>query len=156
MASEQEKVAYLEERLSYELVMLNYTFMRLMTSRASTPEEQLDSNAFLESFAVHARNLVEFLSNEAQEEARRACDYIPAFKAPNQARILRALARLEKQILCMSALRTTGPQGRFDIEDAHELYGWLVPTILKFQAELSPQYRGSLNALGQAELLFGK
>ena len=42
MADEQEKIAYLEERISYELVMLNYTFMRLLTSRPSTPEEQLD------------------------------------------------------------------------------------------------------------------
>ena len=62
MADEQEKIAYLEERISYELVMLNYTFMRLLTSPPSSPEEQLDFNAYLESFAVHARNLVAFLS----------------------------------------------------------------------------------------------
>jgi hypothetical protein len=30
MADEQEKIAYLEEHISYELVMLNYTFMRLL------------------------------------------------------------------------------------------------------------------------------
>jgi hypothetical protein len=149
MASEQEKVAYLEEHVSYEVVMLNYTFMRLMTSQSSTPEEQLEFNAFLESFAVHARNLVEFLCNKAEDEARSACDYIPAFEAPNQAGVVQALFRLENQILRMSALRTTGPQGKFDIDDARELYGWLVPAILKFQGELSPLYRGNLNALGQ-------
>jgi len=55
MAYEQEKIHYLEERISYELVMLNYTFMRLLTSRTSTAEEQLDRNAYLESFGVHAR-----------------------------------------------------------------------------------------------------
>ena len=59
LATEQEKVAYLEEHISYDLVMLNFTFMRLMTSQPSTPEEQLDFNAhFSESFAVHARNLL--------------------------------------------------------------------------------------------------
>jgi hypothetical protein len=57
------KKSYLEER--YEVVMHNYTFMRLLTLQPSTPEEQVDCNAFLESFGVHARNLVEFLSNEA-------------------------------------------------------------------------------------------
>jgi hypothetical protein len=36
MASEQEKIAYLEEHISYELVMLNYTFMRLVTSHERT------------------------------------------------------------------------------------------------------------------------
>ena len=54
------KIAYFEEHVSYEVVMLNYTFMRLMTLQPSTPEEQLDCNAFLESFGVHARNLVDF------------------------------------------------------------------------------------------------
>ena len=38
MASEREKMAYLEEHLSYEVVMLNYTFMRLMTLQPSTSE----------------------------------------------------------------------------------------------------------------------
>ena len=47
MASEQEKIAYIEEHLSYEIVMLNYTFMRVLTLRPLTPEEQLDCNAFL-------------------------------------------------------------------------------------------------------------
>ncbi len=108
-----EKLAYLEEQLSYELVMLNYTFMRLMTSASSTPEEQLDFNAFLESFAVHARNLVEFLSNEAQQGGRRAWDYIPTFEAPNQAVYFRRLLGLENQILRTSAQRPTGPQGGF-------------------------------------------
>jgi len=32
--------------------MLNYTFMRLMTARPPTQEEQLDVNAYMESFAV--------------------------------------------------------------------------------------------------------
>jgi hypothetical protein len=53
MATEAEKIASLE-RVGYELAMLNYTFMRVVTAQSSTPEEQLDRNAFLESFAVHA------------------------------------------------------------------------------------------------------
>ena len=46
--SEQEKIAYLEERISYELVMLNYTFMRLLTSSVTTANEQLELNAHLD------------------------------------------------------------------------------------------------------------
>ena len=35
MASEQEKIDYLSERIGYDVVMLNYTFMRLLTSRST-------------------------------------------------------------------------------------------------------------------------
>ena len=52
MASEQEKIAYLEEHISYDVLMLNYTFMRLLNSPPSSPEQQLDFNAYLESAAL--------------------------------------------------------------------------------------------------------
>ena len=107
MADEQEKIAYLEERISYELVMLSYTFMRLLTSRPSTAEEQLDRNAYLESFGVHAWNLVAFLSEKSPGDDRNASDYVPDFEAPDQARLQQVLSRLEKQILHATALRAT-------------------------------------------------
>lgn len=66
MVTEQQKIVYLEERISYELVMLRYSFMRVLTLCPSTSEEQLDFNGFLESFGVHARNLVEFLSKKSE------------------------------------------------------------------------------------------
>jgi hypothetical protein len=66
------------------VVMHNYTFMRLLTLQPSTPEEQVDCNAFLESFGVHARNLVEFLSNEAGGDELGALN-VPDFQAPDQA-----------------------------------------------------------------------
>ena len=148
MADEQEKIAYLEERISYELVMLNYTFMRLLTSRPSIPEGQLDFNAYLESFGVHARNLVAFLSEKSPGGGRNASDYVSGFDAPGQARLRRALLRLEKQILRVTALRATDPQEKFTVDNARELYAWIVPTILRFQGQLDPSYRAGLNALG--------
>ena len=151
MASEQEKITYLEEHISYEVVMLNYTFMRLLILRPSTPEEQLDFNAYLESFGVHARNLVAFLSEESTGDDQNASDYVPDFEAPDQARLQRLLVRLEKQILHLTAFRATDPQEKFTLDDARELYAWIVPAILKFQGELAPLYRASLNALGQVE-----
>ena len=153
MADEQEKIAYLEERISYELVMLSYTFMRLLTSRPSTAEEQLDRNAYLESFGVHAWNLVAFLSGNAAGDARSACDYVPDFEAPDQARLQQVLSRLEKQILHATALRATDPQEKFTVDDARELYAWIVPAILRFQGQLGPSYRASLNAHGAVEAL---
>ena len=64
MIKQHEKLSYLNEHISYEVIMLNYTFMRVMTFKASTAEDELERNAFLEVFGVHAWNLVEFLSEE--------------------------------------------------------------------------------------------
>ena len=153
MASEQEKLAYLEEHVSYEVVMLNYTFMRLLTLRPSTPEEQLDCNAFLELFGVHARNLVDFLSEKSREDGRNASDYVPDFEAPDQARVNQAIFRLEKQILQVTSLGAADPQQKFNVGDARELYAWIVPAILKFQGQLDPSYRARLDTLGRAEEL---
>jgi hypothetical protein len=153
MADEQEKIDYLEEHIGYELVMLNYTFMRLLTSRPSTAEEQLDRNAYLESFGVHARNLVAFLSGNAAGDTRSACDYVPNFEAPWNACLRRVLVRLETQILRATALRATAPQEKFTVDDARELYAWIVPAILRFQGQLGPSYRASLNARGAVEAL---
>jgi hypothetical protein len=153
MASEQEKITYLAEHVSYELAMLNYTLMRLLTSRPSTAQEQLDFNAYLESFGVHARNLVEFLSKKSHDNDRNASDYSPDFEARDQDRPKRSLLTLEKQILRVTALRATDPQERFNVEDARELYAWIVPTILSFHDELCPSYRAGLNALGSVEAL---
>jgi len=148
MASEAEKIAFLEERIGYELAMLNYTFMRLVTARPSTAEEQLDRNAFLESFAIHARNLVNFLSPESQAEEPRAADYVATFETPDRSRVQRPLLRLERQILTIIASQTTEPKEKFNIESARELYTWIVPAILRFEERLAPKYRASLNALG--------
>ena len=151
MASEQEKLAFLEEHVSYDVVMLNYTFMRLLTLRPSTPEEQLDCNAFLESFGIHALNLVDFFSEKSGEDGRNASNYVPDFEAPDQALVKQALARLERQTLEVTSLGATDPQEKFNAGDARELYAWIVPAILKFQGQLGPSYRPSLNALGRAE-----
>ena len=151
MASEQDKIAYLEEHISYEVVMLNYTFMRLLTSRPSTPEQQLDFNTYLESFGVHARNLVAFLSDKSSADDRNALDYLPDFEAPANARLQQVLARLEKEVLHVTVLRGPDPQEKFTVDDARELFAWIVPAILRFQGQLDPPYRASLNAQGRIE-----
>jgi hypothetical protein len=151
MSSEQEKITYLREIVSFDTVMLNYTFMRLLTLRPSTSEEQLDHNAYLDSFALHARNLVRFLCENSTGGNRNASDYIPDFHAPDYECLQRPLLRLEQQIL--DAPRTTDLRERFDVGDARALYAWIVPAILRFQEQLNPPYRASLSALGAGEEL---
>jgi hypothetical protein len=148
MASDAEKITFLEERIGYELAMLNYTFMRLVTARPSAAAGQLDCNAFLESFAIHARNLVNFLSPDSQADEPRATDYVSDFEIPDQSSLQQPLVRLEKRILNLTALQTTDPQEKFNADDARALYTWIIPAILKFEEKLAPMYRASLNALG--------
>ena len=59
----------------------------------------------------------------------------PTSEAPDQARLLQQLLRLEKQVLRVTSLRATDPQEKFDADSARELYAWIVPAILKFQGE---------------------
>ena len=153
MENQQEKIAYLAEHISYEVVMLNYAFMHLLTSRTSTAEEQLDFNAHLDSFAVHARNLVAFLSEKSAGDHRNASDYVSGFEPPDQARLQQVLLRLEKQILHMTSLRATDPHEKFTVDDARELYAWIVPAILRFEEQLAPSYRASLSSLGGIKVL---
>jgi hypothetical protein len=51
----EKLIKHLRESLPYELRMLRHTHRQL-----SHEQNQLDWNAFLESFAIHARNLMEF------------------------------------------------------------------------------------------------
>ena len=98
--------------------------MRLMTARPSTQEEQFDINAYLESFGLHALNLIEFLCHTSRTDDHGASNYVPDFESPDQAAIKQALSRLEQQARRVATPRTEDPRDRFDINDARELYAW--------------------------------
>jgi hypothetical protein len=70
--AQHERLNYLNDHISYEVIMLNYTFMRVMTFKASTAEDELERNAFLEAFGVPAWKLVEFLSKKVRKNDRNA------------------------------------------------------------------------------------
>jgi hypothetical protein len=151
--TEHERRNYRNEHISYEVIMLNYTFMRLMTFKPATAENELDRNAFLESFGVHAWNLIEFLSKKVRKNDRNASDYLPSFEPPDRKPIERALFRLQKQILAITTLQRTNPQDKFNTANACELYAWIVPAVLKFQGALGARYREGLNSRGQVDAL---
>ena len=58
MSSRQQKVMHLGDHLPYELLMLRHSYQRTFEDRYP-----LDWNASYEAFAVHARNLFDFLMN---------------------------------------------------------------------------------------------
>jgi len=124
--------------------MLNYTFMRLMTARPSTQEEQLDVNPYMKSFAVHALNLIEFLCDKSWTDDHGASNYVPDFEPPDQAAVKQALSRLEKQI---PRVGTSS-----DSRAARQRRASSTPgscPLLKFHGELAPPYLASLGAVAR-------
>ena len=136
--TEQEKIAYLDEHVSYEVVMLNYTFMRVLTCGPRHRKSNSTSMLSWSRFGVHARNLVDFLSKKSRKDDRNASDYVPNFEVSlDRASTGAGLFRFEKQILRVHDLQTRDCQDRFNADDAREIYYWVVPAILNFQEKLN-------------------
>src|SRR3981081_1240019 len=75
MNEDQQKRNYLDEHLPYMLKMLRYTYGQMLQK-----QHYLSWNAHFESFAVHARNLVNFLTNNDTGNFK-AKDLVPAYRA---------------------------------------------------------------------------
>jgi hypothetical protein len=67
--TEHERLNYLNDHISYEVIMLNYTFMRLMTFKASTAEDELERNAFPRP-GVRSPRHAAFVTGPTVEDAR--------------------------------------------------------------------------------------
>jgi len=79
--SESELLAFSREHLRYELDMLFSTaeiLGRMQTSATPTPFDTLVTNAWLESFVIHLRNVIEFLyPQRLKENSVIAEDFFP-------------------------------------------------------------------------------
>src|SRR5271169_3273197 len=94
MATQDQKIEHLTEHLPYELLMLRHT-----RERMSSPRYPLDWNAHYESFAVHARNLFDFLMNDATQANFKA-SHFSTFKASKNAEVQRLIRQdFHSQIL---------------------------------------------------------
>ena len=90
-----EKARYLYEHLAYELLMLRHAYASLGTAKG------LDFNMALENVALHARQLVEFLTEKPKSRGKdvRACLYAPGFNAERKDGIRATLDKLDEQIM---------------------------------------------------------
>ncbi|MFV2043982.1 MAG: hypothetical protein ACC700_12210 [Anaerolineales bacterium] len=85
--SDEELTKYADEHIFYEIDMLAWTASFLIAMKHSNPSGPLAtavSNSFLDAFAVHARNLVDFLykrdSESDQETDIVVQDYVDGSK----------------------------------------------------------------------------
>jgi len=108
MADQVQKFDYLDEHLPYMLGTLRYNLGKL-----DHPQHFRDWNAYIESFAVNARNLVQFLDN-ADTGNFKASDFIEGFRI-RKGDIQGPLAKLRDQVFHLGKTRPRDADGKFDL-----------------------------------------
>jgi hypothetical protein len=133
-----QMIAYLDDHLPYERMMLEYTFGKI-----SAEQSTCDWNAYYESFAVHARNLYKFLGNE---DDVRACDFVPGFSAAKSDETKRTFPDLLKQVLHLSQVRPSAAEQKVQLDDAREFHAWLDKHFSDFLGKLPLAHKKHWNA----------
>lgn len=136
------------EHIAYEIQMLQYATHRL-ASLSQSPPNQMEINAALEYFAVHARNLFVFFYTEVKNRKQDdivAGDYVlrmkyyKAHRTPKR-KLGIVTTKTAKQIAHLTYHRTkynSRTKGwRFGV-----VYSLFEQTILSFLDSLDPEKRG--------------
>jgi len=130
---EKAKVAWLQEHLRYEVLMLRFTLDKIRTIPAS-----LDYNAFYESFSIHARNLYHFLTNEGGN--MRALDYVPGFKSTKTDATKGANLKIHAQVLHLGGSRPFDSLSKLSSEDCEQMAHWIEAEFEQFIAALKSPF----------------
>jgi hypothetical protein len=131
MASEDKAIEYLANHLPYELLMLRHCYERTLKNR-----DELDWNAFHEAFAVHARNLFDFLTNGGTNNNFNAADF-SGFKAARGSKIdtrVRVILNqdLHRQVFHPGKQRTTEDREKVGPKDRKVVFDWVEAQLAKF------------------------
>lgn len=138
MPLKPEQVPYLKEHFPYSLKMLRFTLRQMRE-----PQHYLSWNAHYESFAMHARALVRFLTNSDKGNSK-ASDFVTGFRARIE-ELGSKVELLNRQMFHLAkTTRPTATVDKFNIDDATELLNWI-----------EKHFRDFLNALdGEDRKLF--
>jgi hypothetical protein len=148
-----EKQKWLEH-LEYEYQMLQHAARRLDEIR-----DQLDWNAYFESFFVHARVLHDFLTDtnprKFESQNHDAADYVPGFKGIASTEISNALnAAANRQIFHPGKQRVEGK--KLDTEKCARIEKWISTTLKDFVDRLPPPFQWDWQrALAPATICMG-
>ena len=134
--NERQKLAWVEEHLAYELLMLRYVHPKL-----AGPQTQMDWNALLVAFAVYARNLYYFLTN-GDTQNLKACDFVPSFKAEKTDETKAVFQRLRDQVFHLGKSRPVGKSAKkAGLDDADAAFNWIEKHFAAFIDKLNEPYR---------------
>ncbi|MCK1274429.1 hypothetical protein IVB46_04125 [Bradyrhizobium sp. 61] len=137
---DDDKKDYMREHLHYEIEMLRFTHDRLKSISS-----QMLANALMESFVVHARNLMDFFYNQLDPKCFSAADFLPTGDPAAQKASFgdagKAYGLVHNQTLHLGQRRPTldkdkvGPDERQTLRDAIE------SQIPAFEAALLSDYK---------------
>ena len=141
MSNRTELTAWMREHLFYEWQMLNHSLSRAIASQ--NPSQQLDFNAFFESYGVHARNLYDFLSNDkgAGSNNAVACDYVKDFKFEKTDVTKSITPRLDWQLAHAGKRRIKDPSKKITLSECCELFDWINKAMDQFAAQLDDELK---------------
>ena len=132
--NDKKNAAFLEEHLFYELLMLRYSHQKI-----SNEMGQLDWNAFMESFILHARSLVDFLSNKGNSNTFQAKDFTTGYKHKGKSKI-GVYQDIDRQFTHLGLLRSNDPATKIGKDRAAILYNWIEEALPIFTGCLEPKF----------------
>ena len=135
---QQQQLDYLDEHLPYMLKMLRYTYGQMQQQ-----QHYLSWNAHFESFAVHARNMVNFLTN-ADTGNVKATEFITGGYKARIGDCQGAMTKLRDQVFHLGKMRPKDVVGKFNTEEhAKPVCDWIEKNFTDF-----------LNRLGELRPFF--
>jgi hypothetical protein len=139
MATKQQLFEYLDEHLPYTLKQLRHSQRKI-----NQEQHYLDWNSFFQSFAVNARNLVDFL---VDKDARnmRARDFIPNYIV-RKGDLAGRMNTLDQQVFHLAKVRPREPIGKIDTGAAGVVFEWIEEEMMDFLAALPSELRQQWNA----------
>jgi hypothetical protein len=138
MSSENERIAWLHQHLNYELLMMRHTYKQLQ-ALPETAKDHLVWNANIGAFAVYARNLCSFLTNDPDSRSFKASDYERP-KTDGQP-VQGIMNNLHEQIFHPGKQRINA--SKVGLEKAKRLYEWVELSMRKFLNDLREPYKSA-------------
>lgn len=130
----------LEDALPYEIAMLQGTFLRLV----QPPADRIVNNALIESFCVHARQLLEFLNNK---QGAPVADFVNAnFQLQHITKLDNDLVqKLNTQIAHITYRRTDQQKNKINQADRKTLLDEIIAEMRNVANNLKPEFAGLLS-----------
>src|SRR5262249_32058707 len=111
-ASDTKTVELLRHHLPYEIDMFRATYIKLCAGI----DDWATKNAFIESFFIHARTLLEFFSlNPNAWPVTGLCDR--SYEPLDKAKCMSFLSRVSNQIVHLGAMRVAAQERKLDASD---------------------------------------
>src|SRR5262245_18238007 len=126
------KRAYLDH-IVYELEMLRFAYNEI-----AKREVGLECNAFIQSFAVHARSLYEFLTSKVGygDKNARAYHFVTDFEHADKERVKPIIEKIENQIVHTGWARTDDRTIKFNGTDMIQIVEWSEAGLRDFATRL--------------------